>query len=79
MNVTLLGGVKIGIGATVASGAVVTRDVPPYSIVGGILAKYIKFYWTKEQIVEHEKILYNINERINPILLDEYFFNIINN
>lgn len=74
MNVTLLGGVRVGRGATVASGAVVTRDVPPYSIVGGTPAKFIKFYWTKEQIIEHEKILYNINERINPKLLDEYFF-----
>lgn len=37
----ILPGVKIGEGAVVASGAVVTKDVPPYSIVGGIPAKII--------------------------------------
>jgi len=35
-------GVTIGEGATVASGAVVTKDVPPYSIVAGVPAKVIK-------------------------------------
>lgn len=38
---TLLPGVKIGEGAVVASGAVVTKDVPPYAIVGGVPAKII--------------------------------------
>ncbi len=37
----ILPGVKIGKGAVVASGAVVTKDVPPYAIVGGIPAKVI--------------------------------------
>ena len=37
----LLPGVKIGEGAVVASGAVVTKDVPPYAIVGGIPARII--------------------------------------
>ena len=35
------GGVKIGRGAVVAAGAVVTKDVDPYQIVGGIPAKQI--------------------------------------
>ena len=39
---TILGGVSIGKGAVVAAGAVVTKDVPPMTIVGGIPAKYIK-------------------------------------
>jgi acetyltransferase-like isoleucine patch superfamily enzyme len=38
---TILPGVVIGEGAVVASGAVVTKDVPPYAIVGGIPAKVI--------------------------------------
>lgn len=37
----LLPGVHIGEGAVVASGAIVTKDVPPYTVVGGIPAKKI--------------------------------------
>lgn len=37
----ILPGVNIGKGAVVASGAVVTKDVPPYAIVGGIPARII--------------------------------------
>ena len=37
----ILKGVTIGTGAVVAANAVVTRDVPPYSIVGGVPAKVI--------------------------------------
>jgi acetyltransferase-like isoleucine patch superfamily enzyme len=39
----VLGGVKIGTGAIVAAGAVVRADVAPYSIVGGVPAKPIKW------------------------------------
>ena len=39
----LMAGVRIGDGAIVASRAVVTRDVPPYAIVGGVPAKVIKY------------------------------------
>jgi acetyltransferase-like isoleucine patch superfamily enzyme len=38
---TIMGGVHIGRGAVVATGAVVTKDVPPYTIVGGVPAKKI--------------------------------------
>ena len=41
-NVTILPGVTIGEGAIVAAGPVVTKDVPPRTIVGGIPAKVIK-------------------------------------
>lgn len=40
-RVTVLPGVKIGEGAVVAAGAVVTKDVPSYKIVGGVPAKII--------------------------------------
>ena len=44
--------------STVAAGAVVTKSLPPYGICGGVPAKPIKFYWTIDQILEHEEKLY---------------------
>jgi putative colanic acid biosynthesis acetyltransferase WcaF len=41
-RVTLLPGVTIGEGAVVATGAVVTKDVAPYTLVGGVPAKFIR-------------------------------------
>ena len=41
-NVTVLPGVTIGDGAIIAAGAVVTKDVPPNTIVGGVPAKVMK-------------------------------------
>lgn len=42
LNVTILKGVNIGDGAVIAAGAVVTKDVPPFALVGGVPAKVIK-------------------------------------
>ena len=41
-NATILPGVVIGRGSTVAAGAVVTKYVPEYSLVAGVPAKIIK-------------------------------------
>lgn len=53
----LLAPCRVGRGAIVAAGSVVTRDVPPYAIVGGNPAKTIKMRFTPEQILEHERLL----------------------
>lgn len=63
---TILRGVTVGRGAIVAAGAVVTVDIPPYAIVGGVPAKIIKFRWTPGEIIEHEAMLYNSDQRIPP-------------
>lgn len=72
-NVTLLAGVTIGRGTTVAAGAVVSKTMPPYCICGGVPAKFIKFYWTIDQILEHEVKLYPENERFTREQLEEIF------
>ena len=73
VNVTLLMGVTVRRGTTVAAGAVVTKSTEPYSIVGGIPAKHIKFYWTIEQILEHEAKLYPEGERYTREDLEAIF------
>lgn len=54
---TILSGVKIGQGAIVAAGSVVVKDVPEYSIVGGVPAKILKYRFSEEII----RKLKNIN------------------
>lgn len=41
-NVVLVGGIRIGKGSVIAAGSVVTKDIPSYSVVGGVPAKIIK-------------------------------------
>lgn len=80
-NVTIVGGTKIGDGAIIALGAVVTKDVPPYAIVGGVPAKLIRYrfpdnqifvlrkdkWWEKndEWLKEHAELFTNIENYIN--------------
>ncbi len=48
----IMGGVTVGDGAVVAAGAVVTRDVAPYEIVGGVPARSIRFRFPDEIVRE---------------------------
>ena len=49
-KVEIVGGKKIGDGAVVLSCAMVTKDVPPYAIVGGVPARVIKYRYDPETI-----------------------------
>jgi acetyltransferase-like isoleucine patch superfamily enzyme len=57
-NVTMLMGVTIGRGSVNVAGSVVNKSCPPYSLIGGIPAKILKYRFTIDEIVEHEKKLY---------------------
>lgn len=72
-NVTLLSGVHIGRGATVAAGSVVVNNVPPYSVVGGVPSKVIKFYWTIDEIMNHESAIYSPEDRFTRKELENIF------
>ncbi len=71
-NTIILSGVTVGHGAVVANGAVVTKDVEPYSIVGGNPAVHLKYRFSpsvRERLLatqwwefSHDTILENINK-----------------
>ncbi|MGE6487392.1 CatB-related O-acetyltransferase [Paenisporosarcina sp. NPDC076898] len=49
-NSVIMQGVTIGDGAIVAAGAIVTKDIPPYTIVGGVPSKIIKKRFSEDKI-----------------------------
>ena len=74
-NVTILKGVTIGRGAVIAAGSVVNHCVSPYSIWGGVVARHLKFRFTIEEILEHERILYPDKHRFSRAELEQIFKN----
>ena len=54
-RVLVIGGVTIGNGAVIGAGAVVTKDVPPYAVVGGVPAKVLKYRFSPDVIEALEK------------------------
>lgn len=50
-GVTIMEGIRIGDGVVIAANAVVTKDVKPYEIVGGIPAKHIKNRFTEDEVL----------------------------
>lgn len=73
---TLVGPIKIGNGAVIAAGSVVTKDVPPYCIVAGVPAKIIKNRFSEEQAVFLEEIRWWENSeewlRSNAMYFDSF-------
>ncbi|MCM1500658.1 MAG: CatB-related O-acetyltransferase [Clostridium sp.] len=86
-DVKILDGITIGDGAIVAAGAVVTKDVPAYSIVGGVPAKVLKYrfneqerfflltlkWWEKDRrwIEEHSDMFENISLLMEQVQRNE--------
>ncbi|MDC0118973.1 hypothetical protein OAI06_03900, partial [Schleiferiaceae bacterium] len=60
-----LKGVNIGRGALIGSGTVCRKSVPPYAIVMGNPAKVVGFKFRPDEIVEHERLLYPEDERLD--------------
>jgi len=52
----IMSGIEIGDGAVIGAGAIVTHNVPPYSIVVGVPAKVIRYRFTEKQINLLEEI-----------------------
>lgn len=53
----ILAGVRIGEGAVIAAGAVVSTNVPSYAIVAGVPARVLRYRWDDATIAEHKKHL----------------------
>lgn len=72
-NVTILTGVTIGNGAVIGANAVVTRDIPPYSVVAGNPATVLKYRFN-EEIIEMLLKLSWWNWEMEKIIANKHFF-----
>jgi virginiamycin A acetyltransferase len=76
-NVIILGNVTIGNGAILAAGAIVTKDVAPYTIVAGVPAKPIKKRFSERIIQEIEDLKWwdlteTELEKIKPLFFKDF-------
>jgi len=72
-NVIILKGVIVGRGSIIAAGSLVNKDILPYTINVGFPSKPLRCRFNIDEIIEHESILYNINERYSRDELEAIF------
>lgn len=70
-NVVILKGVTIGRGSVVAAGAIVNKSCPPYSIIGGIPAKVLKYRFSVDEALEHESKLYSLENQYSKLYIEQ--------
>lgn len=72
-NITILSGTHVGRGCIVGACSMLNKEYPPYAVLGGVPAKIIAVKFSIEQILEHEKSLYEEYERFSKEYLEELF------
>lgn len=70
-NVVILKGVTIGRGSIIAAGAIVNKSCPPYSIIGGVPAKVMKYRYSIDEALEHESKLYFKESQYSKLYLEQ--------
>lgn len=74
-RVTLLSGAHLGRGCEIGSNSVVRGKVPPYSVVIGNPCKVVGFRFSPQEIIEHEKQQYSVEDRLPLDLLEKNYEN----
>lgn len=84
-RVMVMGGINIGDGAVIAAGAVVTKDIPAYALVGGVPARIIRFRFSEEIIKKLLDIRWwdlkedKLKEKISSFQTDKITIELIEN
>ena len=72
-NCTLLPGTHIGRTAVIGACSMVNSEIPPYAVAVGCPAKVIASVFTIDEIIEHEKLTYPVEERFSRSYLEQLF------